>query len=108
MRTAAPAPVLPIAAAPFPDETVASFTTRLATVNHLPPNSLDHLLQDRMLAAGRLAVLTGRPVPVLAKALPELRSTAGMSGAPGDPPTGSDERPRRVHTARPDAASPSR
>jgi hypothetical protein len=53
MRTAAPAPVLPIVAAPFPDETVASFTTRLATVNHLPPKSLTRPVVD---LAGLLGV----------------------------------------------------
>ena len=87
---------LPIRVRPHPAETVASYVVRLARANHLQPSYLHAYLcgpPDWHGAAdlGRLAVLCGRPVSVLQRALggptPARQPTPEPPGGPPRPST---------------------
>jgi TniQ len=90
-----PARLLPVRVRPFPQETVGSYTRRLASANHLPfAEFLDHLADNQAAqrptlirshelrlnqpAIGRLAAFSGMPAAALRRALPGL--TAGSPG----------------------------
>ncbi len=96
---------LPIRVRPRPAETVASYVVRLAHANHLPPSYLHAYLCGPPDWHGapdleRLAVLCGRPLAVLQRAL------GGQTPAHQLTPT-PPSRPQRPPT-RPGTATPSR
>jgi hypothetical protein len=72
---------LPIAVAPAANETAASYITRLATLHGMPFDELWPQVSrprgangaSRRIAADLLAAVTGRPEPLLRRALVELR-----------------------------------
>ena len=68
---------LPITTPPFPSETVGSYVRRLAIANHLHPGEFELYLRrrERRVNPARLAGVSGRPLSLLQRALPEL-STA--------------------------------
>jgi len=97
---------LPIRARPRPAETVASYVVRLARANHLQPSHLHAYLcgpPDWHGAPdlGRLAVLCGRPLSVLQRALtsptPARQPTPQPPGGPPRPPTPA-RTPKPTHT----------
>jgi hypothetical protein len=66
---------LPITTPPFPSETVGSYVRRLAIANHLHPGEFELYLRrrERRVNPARLAAVSGRPLSLLQRALPELR-----------------------------------
>jgi hypothetical protein len=76
---------LPRFAAPFRDETISSYLSRLAAANRLDPAALRALLagSDRHHAPVplvRLAAVTGMPQAALAHAMPQICTTAELAG----------------------------
>ena len=78
---------LPRPAAPFRDETITSYLSRLAGANHIDPAALRRLLassdrKDAPVPLGRLAAVTGLPGRLLACAMPQICTTSELSGLP--------------------------
>jgi hypothetical protein len=71
---------LPITTPPFPSETVGSYVRRLAIVNHLHPAEFEDYLRrrERRVNPARLAAVSGRPLSILQRALPELRPASSL------------------------------
>ena len=65
---------LPITTPPFPSETVGSYVRRLAIANHLHPGEFELYLRhrERRVNPTGLAGVSGRPLSLLQRALPEL------------------------------------
>ena len=65
---------LPITTPPFPSETVGSYVHRLAIANHLHPGEFELYLRHRKRHVNPtgLAGVSGRPLSLLQRALPEL------------------------------------
>jgi hypothetical protein len=74
---------LPITTAPFPSETVGSYVRRLAITNHLHPGEFELYLRrrERRVNSARLAGVSGRPLSLLQRALPELRPANSLPAA---------------------------
>jgi hypothetical protein len=75
--TAGQVPALPVRPRPRPGETADSYLRRLATANHLRFSYLRRYLSRPAgsycpVDPGRLAALTGRELPAILRALPEL------------------------------------
>jgi hypothetical protein len=71
---------LPITTPPFPSETVGSYARRLAIANHLHPGEFELYLRrrERHVNPARLAAVSGRPLSLLQRALPELRPASDL------------------------------
>jgi TniQ len=71
---------LPITTPPFPSETVGSYARRLAIANHLHPGEFELYLRrrERHVNPARLAAVSGRPLSLLQRALPELRTARDL------------------------------
>jgi hypothetical protein len=71
---------LPIITPPFPSETVGSYVRRLAIANHLHPGEFEQYLRrrERRVNPARLAGVSGRPLSLLQRALPELRPAPSL------------------------------
>jgi len=71
---------LPITTPPFPSETVGSYVRRLAIANHLHPGDFEVYLRrrERRVNPARLAAVSGRPLSLLQRALPELRPALSL------------------------------
>jgi hypothetical protein len=80
---------LPIRTPPFPNETLRSYTHRVAIANHLPPEEFQDYLRDPVtrrtaVVPERLAAVSGWPLSTLQHALPELPNPGRHE--PGSPP----------------------
>jgi hypothetical protein len=71
---------LPVNTPPFPCETVGSYVRRLAIANHLHPGEFELYLRrrERRVNPARLAAVSGRPLSLLQRALPELRTASDL------------------------------
>jgi hypothetical protein len=79
-RVRPPVRRLPITTPPFPCETVGSYVRRLAIANHLHPSEFEDYLRrrERRVNPAWLAAVSGRPLSVLQRALPELRPASDL------------------------------
>ena len=96
---------LPIRVRPKPAETVASYVVRLARANHLQPRYLHAYLCGPPNWHGaadleRLAVLCGRPLAVLQRALTGPTADRQPTPEPPHTPTGPATRGRPAHPGR--------
>jgi len=78
---------LPHVVAPFRDETIISYLHRLAGPNRIDPAGLRSWLagsdrKDAPVPLGRLAAVTGMPCRSLACAMPQICTSAELSGLP--------------------------
>jgi len=75
-----PARLLPVRVRPFPQETVGSYTRRLASANHLPfAEFLDHLADNQ--AAQRPTLIRSHELRLNQPAISRLAAYSGMPAA---------------------------